>query len=314
MSIIQEYKADLKELRRIHRAIAIKKYEVIKCGKKHIVDDRTSKEISDQKILASAISTTEYAIHWLKYGSERERIDENVTKLSKGRREQLWSYMAEAESFYRQENMLFQCEETQENERNTQMIETILDKLLVELTDVERQTLTLNKQQITAKEIGEMLNVTEKSVSKSVDRAKKKLERALKTDVDLSGSFNEILTSFNNNCFFIQGESMESLEKLRSEQTEGNLIHFWCDISISRLVSNELVSNLVYKLSEKNQQVFNWLTSEPVYKNKLRKNEIKERLKKHRKCGDLKPSELYDALEKEFMDKLQNDQLSLKVS
>lgn len=104
--LIEEYKKDLKDLRRQHKAISCKRYTyaVKEHGKQvdKISDDRTAEELAAQKVIAEAISTTEYALFWLIEGRERTFEDTSkVTDLSKEQREELWGDIKEMESFHK---------------------------------------------------------------------------------------------------------------------------------------------------------------------------------------------------------------------
>ena len=51
-----------------------------------LIDDRSPQDIADQKVIAEAISTTEYALFWLETGREKPFDDEQAKKIPKHRR------------------------------------------------------------------------------------------------------------------------------------------------------------------------------------------------------------------------------------
>lgn len=100
--LIQEYKADLKALKKQHQKILNKRHqepvlddegneltktvngETVKVFK--LIDERTAQDIADQKVIAEAISTTEYALFWLETGKEKPFDEEQAKKIPKHRR------------------------------------------------------------------------------------------------------------------------------------------------------------------------------------------------------------------------------------
>ena len=102
--LILEYKTSLKNLRASHRAIDNKKYTVtVKDHGQEIektIDDRTVKDIEDQRILSSMIRNCEYTLFWLENGYEKPYDDDDFKKLSKSKREQLWGDIDDAVCFY----------------------------------------------------------------------------------------------------------------------------------------------------------------------------------------------------------------------
>ncbi|WP_325818442.1 phage minor capsid protein [Enterococcus faecium] len=88
--LIQEYKNDLKMLKKQHQKILNKRYRTP--VKEHgrvihkLIDDRSPQDIADQKVIAQAISTTEYALFWLETGREKPFDDEQAKKIPKHRR------------------------------------------------------------------------------------------------------------------------------------------------------------------------------------------------------------------------------------
>lgn len=94
MDIIESYREDLKVLRRQHQQIAAKrkliKIKVLGKECQKIEDQRTDDERNQQKILASMISSTEYALYWLETGNEKKAESLNAS-IPKRVREQLWA-------------------------------------------------------------------------------------------------------------------------------------------------------------------------------------------------------------------------------
>lgn len=82
--LIQEYKTDLNILKKQHQKILNKRYRVPvnENGRviHKLIDDRTPQDIADQKVIAEAISTTEYALFWLETGREKPFDDEQAKR------------------------------------------------------------------------------------------------------------------------------------------------------------------------------------------------------------------------------------------
>lgn len=94
MSITQEYRNDLKSLRKQHKDIADKritvKHKVLGKEKETVDDQRNDLEKRDQRILSEMISSTEYALFWLENGYEQPYDKPFANSLPKFMREQLW--------------------------------------------------------------------------------------------------------------------------------------------------------------------------------------------------------------------------------
>ncbi len=88
--LIQKYKTDLNILKKQHQKILNKRYRVPvnENGRviHKLIDDRTPQDIADQKVIAEAISITEYALFWLETGREKPFDDEQAKKIPKHRR------------------------------------------------------------------------------------------------------------------------------------------------------------------------------------------------------------------------------------
>lgn len=94
MEIIRSYEQDLQQLRRKHKAIADKRVEVVHkvLGKEKITydDQRTDDEKAQQALLSSMITSTTYALNWLKTGHDGTNGKLAEKSIPKYLREQLW--------------------------------------------------------------------------------------------------------------------------------------------------------------------------------------------------------------------------------
>lgn len=94
MSIVQEYKNDLKSLRRQHTAIASRNetitHKILGKERQKKDDRRSDADKRDQRILAEMISSTEYALFWLQNGHEQPYAKPARSSLPKHMRDQLW--------------------------------------------------------------------------------------------------------------------------------------------------------------------------------------------------------------------------------
>ena len=163
--LIQEYKNDLKMLKKQHQKILNKRYRTP--VKEHgrvihkLIDDRSPQDIADQKVIAEAISTTEY--------------DEQTKKIPKHRR---------AVKLADIDVMSYQVY-LQEVEKPTE--ETISPKkkeMLLQVTEIEsllsNKELTLfhliNKDLCTYGEAAEQMNLAVGTVKSMSQRIKNKID------------------------------------------------------------------------------------------------------------------------------------------
>lgn len=93
MSIVDEYREDLKSLRRQHAKISKQNktitYKVLGEERQRKEDLRSAIDKRDQRIVAEMISSTEYALFWLENGYEQP-YDKPSSSLPKYLRDQLW--------------------------------------------------------------------------------------------------------------------------------------------------------------------------------------------------------------------------------
>ena len=166
MTLVDQYKSDLKELRR-----------------KKIIEDNFEKETkeksSDKPILSSMISSTEYSLFWLSNGYERPIIDNSPTKQSKCKREQLWGEMEHAKGIEQGVWDVYSWEETE--------TDTLTDKQLEKMVDVEAIMNSFSNQELNVfylrhqalfevENIAEELGITEKAVEKTLERINGKIQ------------------------------------------------------------------------------------------------------------------------------------------
>lgn len=171
MTLISEYKEGLRLLRKQHRSITSKRYKTIVDGKKTTIDDRTSIEMHDQKILAEAISSTEYALFWLQNGHEKQWDEANVTDLSKDQRTQLWGDLEALEAY---------CDIKLQDDNKRELTpeeKEIVNEVWESLNHLEKEVFysiygLLNTQEQTA----DYLHISERMVKYSVQKIKNKID------------------------------------------------------------------------------------------------------------------------------------------
>lgn len=168
--MIKEYRRDLKLLRKQHRTITSKRYKTVLNGKKIVVDDRSSIEKHDQKILAEAISSTEYALFWLENGHEKQWDESNVTNLSKDQRTQLWGDLEALEAYCD-----IKIQDDNKRELSTEEKE-VINEVWESLDNIEKEVFysiygLMNTQEQTA----EYLHMSERMIKYSVQKIKNKI-------------------------------------------------------------------------------------------------------------------------------------------
>jgi RNA polymerase sigma-70 factor (ECF subfamily) len=158
---IREYERDLKNLRRQQSA---------------------TEDESEKKILGSMISSTEYALFWLKNRHERmtgESYKDN--RLNYKQREQLWGDIDDAISYY---NI------THSPEAEKQPVDTfsmVVEDFLSLLSKNEREAFILTRVSLyTHEETAQAMNISIGSVKQYVSRAKEKIEKAKKFGLQTS--------------------------------------------------------------------------------------------------------------------------------
>lgn len=166
MTIVDQYKSDLKELRR-----------------KKLMEDNFEKETkrksSDKPILSSMITSTEYSLFWLQNGHERPIVDNSPTKLSKAKREQIWGNVEHAKSIEQGVWDTYSWEETEDDRLTDEQLERKIDvdSIMSKFSNQELNVFLLKNQSLyEVSEIAEELKLTEKAVYKTLERINIKIE------------------------------------------------------------------------------------------------------------------------------------------
>ena len=166
MTIVDQYKSDLKELRR-----------------KKLIEDNFEKETkeksSDKPILSSMITSTEYSLFWLQNGHERPIADNSPTKLSKAKREQIWGNVEHAKSIEQGVWDTYSWEETEDDRLTDEQLERKIDvdSIMSKFSNQELNVFLLKNQSLyEVPEIAEELKLTEKAVYKTLERINIKIE------------------------------------------------------------------------------------------------------------------------------------------
>lgn len=173
--LIEEYKRDLKDLKRQHSAITCKRYtyKVKENGREisKINDDRTAEELSAQKTIAEAIDSTEYALFWLINGHERRFDEKGITDLSKDQRTQLWGDIKELESYYKLTNEVVEVRKLTDEEQ--QVLAEVLG--LMDMTEKD-VFISIYAKQNTEEETANYLDMTKSAVKYYKKRVQQKID------------------------------------------------------------------------------------------------------------------------------------------
>lgn len=186
MDIIEGYEQDLQDLRLKHRLIAKKKVKVVHkvLGREKITwdDQRTPEEKQTQMLLSSMITSTEFALYWLKNGHSRRVEMSAGNSLPKYLREQLWSNVDECIKYrgLKHQDRLT-SEDEERNEVRDQKKEVMMDQLkeiLSLLSDRERQLFILkHTAMISDVECATKLELAPGTVKSMQQRIRNKIDR-----------------------------------------------------------------------------------------------------------------------------------------
>ena len=93
-SIIEDYKDDIKSIRKQIKMIQKKKAVALDDkNQDKLVDMWTAQDKQDLTTLNGMLSSTQYALWWLKNGHERPQSLQEIAKQNKKKRTQLWGDM-----------------------------------------------------------------------------------------------------------------------------------------------------------------------------------------------------------------------------
>lgn len=161
MSIVQEYRKDLKLLRQQRVREDLKKNE------------------TDKSVVGSMISSTEYSLYWIETGFERPLVDNSPTKLSKGKREQLWGEIEHAKGIEQGVWDIHSWEESEEDVLTEKQTDRMIDvdSIMSKFSNQELNVFYLRHQALFEVEnIAEELGITEKAVEKTLERINGKIK------------------------------------------------------------------------------------------------------------------------------------------
>lgn len=181
--LIDEYKLDLKILREQHRKIAAKKiqskHKVLGKTQVKVDDQRTADEKVQQRILASMISSTEYALQWLQSGHEKRQPDN--TSIPKRLREQLWADVDGCIKWRNSKNVeSLLWEDSKKKERNSEKknLQTEqVNEIVSTFSDREKELFLLKyTAMLTEEECAEKMDITVGTVKSMSQRIRDKIE------------------------------------------------------------------------------------------------------------------------------------------
>lgn len=191
--LVKEYKASLKNLRIQYDAIAKKKHDrEIKDHGRIVVkieDQRTAKEIADQKLLGAMISDCLYTLYWLEHGYEKPVTDVDFRKRSRIKREQLWGHIEVAAAYSGQIS--------HRNDEPVQLDKAYYNRQLKQilscLSEREREYFILkNEAMLTEVECAKKLNISLGTVKSMGQRIRNKIDYFLNfADLEELNSWTE---------------------------------------------------------------------------------------------------------------------------
>lgn len=186
MDIIEGYEQDLQDLRLKHRLIAKKKVKVVHkvLGREEITwdDQRTPEEKQIQALLSSMITSTEFALYWLKNGHPRRAGMSAGNSIPKYLREQLWADVDECIKYRGMKNQdRLASEDEERSEVRDQKKEVMMDQLkeiLSLLSDRERQLFILkHTAMISDVECAAKMELAPGTVKSMQQRIRNKIDR-----------------------------------------------------------------------------------------------------------------------------------------
>lgn len=178
--LINQYRRDLKNLRKQLNPIQSKRYKIIENGKEKTIDDRTDEEKIQASLLSQMISSTEYALFWLENGYPKPA---ELKKVNKKRKTQLWGSIDDLVQQKISKSDLLHLwvnDNKKENEimpiKKSEHIQQVKEILAI-LSKQEREYFLLKHQAMMSnKECAEKMGIKEGTVKSMSQRIRTKIE------------------------------------------------------------------------------------------------------------------------------------------
>lgn len=178
--LINQYRQDLKNLRKQLNPIQRKRYKIIENGKEKTIDDRTDEEKIQASLLSQMISSTEYALFWLENGYPKPA---ELKKANKKRKTQLWGSIDDLVQQKISKSDLLHLwvndNQKEDNILSTEKSENIqqVKEILAILSKQEREYFLLKHQAMMSnKECAEKMGIKEGTVKSMSQRIRTKIE------------------------------------------------------------------------------------------------------------------------------------------
>lgn len=180
--MIDAYKDDIKAIRKQIKMIQKKKTVVLDVrNPDKLVDLRTVQDKQDLTTLNEMLSSTQYALWWLKNGHEKPQSLQEIAKQNKKKRTQLWGDMDGAIQHHgvkssRELDFLASLKEEEKHwEKQERLIQ--IKEILVILSPREKEFFLLKHEAIlTEEECAEKMNVELGTVKSMAQRIRNKIE------------------------------------------------------------------------------------------------------------------------------------------
>ena len=180
--MIDAYKDDIKAIRKQIKKIQRKKIVVLDVqNQEKLVDMRTAQDKQDLTTLNEILSSTQYALWWLKNGHEKPQSLQEIAKQNQKKRTQLWGDIDGAIQHHgvkssRELDFLASLKEGEKNwEKQERLIQ--IKEILEILSPREKEFFLLkNEALLTEEECAEKMNVALGTVKSMSQRIRNKIE------------------------------------------------------------------------------------------------------------------------------------------
>lgn len=180
--MIEAYKEDIKAIRKQIKMIQKKKTVVLDVqNQDKLVDLRTAQDKQDLTTLNEMLSSTQYALWWLKNGHEKPQSLQEIAKQNQKNRTQLWGDIDGAIQHHgvkssRELDFLASLKEEEKHCENKERL-TQIKEILAILSPREKEFFLLKNEAIlTEEECAEKMNIELGTVKSMAQRIRNKIE------------------------------------------------------------------------------------------------------------------------------------------
>ncbi|MGM0234170.1 RNA polymerase sigma-70 factor, ECF subfamily [Enterococcus sp. AZ094] len=180
--MIDAYKNDIKAIRKQIKMIQRKKTVALEAQNQDtVVDMRAVQDKQDLTILNEMLSSTQYALWWLKNGHEKPQSLQEITKQNKNKRTQLWGDIDGAVKHHgvkssRELDFLASLNKEEKNwEKQERLIQ--IKEIMSVLSPREKEYFLLKNEAIlTEEECAEKMNIEIGTIKSMAQRIRNKIE------------------------------------------------------------------------------------------------------------------------------------------